>query len=397
MPRRNKSVPSERNERTLYAKTKAVPDASSKAHEPTTMPASLSDDFGSISAVGRGKRNWYAERRFNKKALQRRALRQAKYAMQDGVAAEPAIYSKEAVIEMGLGVGTAAEIHPPSLSMLSGSSMLRTTARSAYERAIVNHLVVGDDVVFENKEGMEVALKGMLERRSKLVRLRADSSRASPAKEHVIAANIDLALIVASVANPPFHPKLIDRYLVMCQYGNVSPSICLTKTDLGPNPNLSAYIGIGLPVFRVSNATREGIAGLAMHLRGRRSILVGHSGVGKSSLANNLLEKETIPIGAVGGKSGRGRHTTSGSSLHVIGPDTFLIDTPGIRSLGLWRIGGDALRFYFPEFGKFSKSCKDRNCSHSHEPECEVKDAVGKGEIARERYDSYMRLLEEQA
>jgi ribosome biogenesis GTPase len=216
------------------------------------------------------------------------------------------------------------------------------------------------------------------------------------AEEHIIAVNIDLALIVVSVASPPFHPKLIDRYLVMCQYGNVKPSICLTKTDLGPEPDLSVYRSLGLDVFEVSNTTRKGIVELAGHLRGKRCVLVGHSGVGKSSLVNNLLEKEIIPVGSVGEKSGKGKHTTSNSSLHVIGHNTFLIDTPGIRSLGLWNVDRLSLRLYFPEFSSFADSCQYKDCSHSHEPDCGVKKAVEDGEIARERYDSYIRLLGEQ-
>lgn len=248
-----------------------------------------------------------------------------------------AVYnSKEEALKHGVH-GILAGISYPSYSILVGEHFLSFRASSAEQAALLNQLAVGDNVIFEMQERNPV-IKGIIARRSQLVRLRADASRLgmANAEEHVIAANVDLAVIVASVAQPPFHPRLVDRYLIMCQYGNVKPLLCLTKIDLAPIPDVSMYRHVELPVVGVSNKTEEGIGNLMPYLEGKCCVLVGNSGVGKSSLINTLLKKEIISTKEVGEKSGKGRHTTSTSSLHLINKSTFLIDTPGIRSLGLW-------------------------------------------------------------
>lgn len=345
-------------------------------------------------------KDWYTERWKNKRALKKKALRQAKYSDDDTNQAiseegiELIIYdSSQITTEKHVGILAAANY--PTYSILYGKRFILGKMESQDQGKLLNQLAIGDKVVFE-MEGDNPTIKGITPRKSQIVRLRADASRRSlaGAEEHVIAANIDIAVIVASVVQPTFHPKLVDRYLIMCQYGNVTPILCLTKIDLDPMPDLSTYQQIDLPTFGISNKTQEGVDKLLEYLKGKCCVLVGNSGVGKSSLINSLLNREVLLTGDVSEKSGKGKHTTSTSSLHIIEENTLLIDTPGIRSLGLWNIDPESLRLYFPEFTKFAANCAFNDCSHTHEPRCAVKKAVEEGLIPKERYESYLRLLE---
>ena len=156
---------------------------------------------------------------------------------------------------------------------------------------------------------------------------------------------------------------------------------------------MKPYEGLGVPIIRCSAAEGRGRTELRRALAGKVSAFVGHSGVGKSSLLNSLKPDLGLQVGDVSHGYGRGTHTTTRSTMWDIGEGTKIIDTPGVRSFGLWKLTAAELPWYFPEFSAVGR-CKFRDCGHTHEPVCAVKDAVEAGDISRDRYDTYLRILE---
>ena len=213
-------------------------------------------------------------------------------------------------------------------------------------------------------------------------------------REQVFAANIDRAVIVASVARPAFKPGLIDRYLVAAQAGGVEPIVCVNKIDIcdAEPGGVSMYRELGLPVVATSCASGAGLAELRALLSGKISVLAGHSGVGKSSIVNALDPNLTIHTQEISDSSKKGRHTTSASRLYELAGGIRIIDTPGVKQLGLWGVSPAELNYYFQEIAEVSQRCKFRDCTHTHEPACAVRDATETGAIARARFASYLRI-----
>lgn len=291
----------------------------------------------------------------------------------------------------GQAVGTVAAILPGSLTLYFQGEYIVVPAKGHHKMA------VGDKVSFppESPENF----RGPLKRQGVIARLHGDSTRRDGTKLHrqLVAANVDYALIVASVAEPPFHPRFVDRYLVIAQMGGVAPALILNKADLTAerHPHLEAFRSIGLPIIETSATEHTGLDEVRDLIRNRTAVLVGNSGVGKSALTSALLPDVEIRTQEISARTGKGQHTTTTTHLYEWAPGSFIIDTPGIRTLGLNSIPPQDLAAYFPEFAPFANLCRFANCTHSHEPGCAVQSAVESNEINHLRYDSYLRLMAE--
>jgi ribosome biogenesis GTPase / thiamine phosphate phosphatase len=220
--------------------------------------------------------------------------------------------------------------------------------------------------------------------------------------EQVLVSNADQVIPIFSVASPTPKWGLLDRYLVAAEAAGLLSLIVVTKLDLAwKNPqleeDLQIYRRIGYPIQQVSSVTSEGMDGLKSALQGKTSVLVGKSGVGKTSLLNALQPGLGLRVKAVGsGEIGKGRHSTTHYEMFELDLGGRLVDTPGMREFGLWDIPIDQLASFFPEMHPFVGRCKfGVNCSHDREPGCAIRKAVMAGTISPYRYQSYMRLREE--
>ena len=220
----------------------------------------------------------------------------------------------------------------------------------------------------------------------------------NPKIQRVIAANIDLVVNVVSLRNPPLRPGLIDRYLIAIEKSGAEPLICVNKIDLlqsrAESQALDPYSQMGIPVVLCSATTGTGLDQLYAALRDKVCVFSGHSGVGKSSLLNALDPQLGRAIGEVSEANHTGRHTTISSSLHRLANGAAIIDTPGIREFGLWDVQPGEVHRYFRDVARYSEQCAFSDCTHSHEPDCEVKRAVEDGRIGSTRYSAYRRIMD---
>ncbi|HEY9594265.1 MAG TPA: ribosome small subunit-dependent GTPase A [Spirochaetia bacterium] len=215
----------------------------------------------------------------------------------------------------------------------------------------------------------------------------------------VLAANADVAVCVTSAVSPPFRPRFIDRLIVAAEAGGLVPMVVLNKHDL-PCPEevrerLGHYAGMGYDVLTCSAKTGEGVDGLAATLSGRTVVVVGQSGVGKSSLLNAFDPDLGLRIGDISLKHDRGSHTTIVARLFVTGAGLRVIDTPGVRELELADVLPEEVGFHFRDFTAYMQDCAYQPCLHADEPDCAVIAAVQRGEIHADRYESYLRILAE--
>jgi ribosome biogenesis GTPase / thiamine phosphate phosphatase len=247
-------------------------------------------------------------------------------------------------------------------------------------------LAPGDQVHIANDAVTEV-----LPRRTTLMRKEGGSHR-------LIAANVDVVVVVVSVVAPPLHPRLIDRYLAAIQQGGADAAVCLNKSDLGISEEdelaIDTYRTI-VPVFETSAEAGRGLAGVREFLGDRLSVFVGHSGVGKSSLLNALIEEPVAAAGTVSEDTGKGRHTTTRSTLHE-SAGLRILDTPGIREFGVGFESPREVAEGFVEIARLGEACRYPDCLHLEESRfCAVREGLQFGAIRQERYESYVKLLAE--
>lgn len=255
-------------------------------------------------------------------------------------------------------------------------------------------IAVGDWVEVRPLGAGSGLIVGLLPRRNRFARRAAGPKPV----EQVIAANLDLAVIVFAAAQPKPRWTMLDRYLVESEAAEIPPLICITKLDLRRrgeiDEEMAPYRGAGYPVVLTSVMSGDGIEELRERLAGRIAILAGKSGVGKSSLVNALLGAERIRVGEVSRQTGKGRHTTSDSRIEYMPGGGGIVDTPGAREFGLWEIAAEEIAGHFPDIRPWLGACRfGAGCTHAHEPDCGVKAAVREGRIDPRRYRSYVRLI----
>lgn len=258
----------------------------------------------------------------------------------------------------------------------------------------LGRVAVGDEVGVELLDDGSAAIVEVQPRRTKLSRRAAGGTR-----EQIIAANVERLAAVFAAAKPEPTFLLLDRLLVVAELHEIEPLVVVNKTDLtGPEEareRFRDYEAAGYPVLYTSAATKYGIAALTDALCGRITAFVGPSGAGKSTLLNTIQPGLGLRVGEVSRTLGTGRHTTVQASLHPLVVGGYVADTPGLRKLKLWEVPEGALDAAFREFRPYLGRCRFQDCRHLQEPECAVRAAVERGEIAERRYKSYAVILEE--
>ena len=258
-----------------------------------------------------------------------------------------------------------------------------------------NPVVVGDEVACEADEGGDYVIADILPRRNYVIRRASNLSKES----HIIAANVDQALLMASLRSPETPTEFVDRFLVTCEAYKVPVTILLSKLDLQDAEAVAecraVYEGAGYRGLEVSVREGRGVEEVRELLAGRTTLVSGNSGVGKSTLIQAIDPSLDIRTGEISESHHKGRHTTTFSTMNPLAGGGAVIDTPGIKGFGLIDIDEAELWHYFPEMMRVAPACRFYNCTHAPEPGCAVTEAVKAGEIAWPRYESYLKIRDE--
>jgi ribosome biogenesis GTPase len=266
---------------------------------------------------------------------------------------------------------------------------------------VSNPLAVGDVVGFEIPEQSEGAgvIHTIEPRRNYIIRRSVHKSEHA----HIVAANLDQALLVVTLVSPATSFGFIDRFLVTAEAYHLPAKLIFNKADLYDEDTLDyqqqiagMYASLGYPSVLCSAETGDNVAEVATLLPNKVSLLSGHSGVGKSTLINELVPDLDLKTAEISEFSDKGKHTTTFAEMLEVVPGTYLIDTPGIKELGLVDVPPAELAGYFPEMRALLGQCRYHNCQHVHEPGCAVREAVDKGKLAVPRYESYVSMLHDE-
>jgi ribosome biogenesis GTPase len=264
----------------------------------------------------------------------------------------------------------------------------------------LRHVVVAGDLVWLRPERIaaagssgSVVNEGLIEQiepRSHII------SRMSRSRQQILVANVDQLIIVASAAEPNLKPNLIDRFLVEAERMQIEPILCINKVDLIDPADLMPLVGVygqmGYRVMLVSAAAERNIAPLRRLISGKESVVVGQSGVGKSSLLNAIEPELGLRVGEVSRENEKGKHTTTVARLIPLKMGGFVVDTPGIRQFQLWDIVREEVAGLYRDIRPYVSLCRYPNCTHTHEADCAVKDAVADNRLDARRYESYCHL-----
>jgi len=263
---------------------------------------------------------------------------------------------------------------------------------------VTNPIAVGDQVEFEMEEDGRAVITVIAPRENYIVR----KSPHKTAHAHLLASNIDQAVLIATIAQPRTSTGFIDRFMVSAEAFRIPLVLVLNKSDL-LTPGEEAvreeitniYENIGVEVLHTSVPEQKNLDAFKDCLRGKTSLISGHSGVGKSTLVNHIAPWLDLKTSEISDFSGKGTHTTTFAQMFDMGENTYIIDTPGIKELGLIDIEKEELAHYFPEMRELLGDCRFHNCLHMNEPGCVVKKLVDEGLISESRYYNYLGMLEE--
>jgi ribosome biogenesis GTPase len=262
-----------------------------------------------------------------------------------------------------------------------------------------NPVAIGDKVEFEPSGSEDPGLIHFVEPRfNYIIRRSVKLSRES----HIIAANLDHAFLIVTLAKPVTSNGFIDRFLVTAEGYHIKSSLVFNKMDIYETAHLewldeltAIYEAAGYPCYRVSALTGEGVNELRGRLPGKVSLFSGHSGAGKSALIKAIEPGLDPRIGKISETHQKGMHTTTFAEMYELTGGGFIIDTPGIREFGLIGFEKSEIPRCFPEMERYLPECQYNNCSHTHEPECAVKEAVRQGLVSMLRYNSYLSILDD--
>ena len=281
--------------------------------------------------------------------------------------------------------------------VLHDGAMLRCRIRGKLRLKGVrstNPVVVGDEAMCE-ADGGDCVIVDIVPRRNYVIRRASNLSKES----HIIAANVDQALLMVTLRSPETPKEFADRFLVTCEAYKVPAAILLSKIDLQDAEAVAefraVYEGAGYRVLEVSAKEGRGVEEVRELLAGRTTLVSGNSGVGKSTLIQTIDPSLDIRTGEISDSHHKGRHTTTFSTMYPLAEGGAVIDTPGIKGFGLLDIDDAELWHYFPEMMRVAPGCRFYNCTHTHEPGCAVVEAVKAGEIAWSRYESYLKILDD--
>ncbi len=260
-----------------------------------------------------------------------------------------------------------------------------------------NPIAVGDKVEFEMEDDGKGVIHAIGERKNYIIRKSINLSKQS----HIIAANMDQAFLIVTLAMPRTSTGFIDRFLLTAEAYHIPASIIFNKIDLFDDPEtmlnvdefISVYEKIGYKCYKVSAKKNIQLDVLRELTKDKTTLISGHSGVGKSTLINAMDANLDLRIGEISDAYNKGKHTTTFAEMHTLSYGGFIIDTPGIKELGLVDMEKEEISDYFPEMRAIRNDCKFNNCLHLNEPKCAVIAAVERGEIAASRYNSYLGIM----
>lgn len=262
---------------------------------------------------------------------------------------------------------------------------------------VTNPVSVGDIVLYDLEDSGQGIIHTIKQRTNYLIR----RSTRKATFGHILASNIDLAVVIATISFPRTSLGFIDRFLIAAESFRIPTLLVLNKTDMWGDNELEyagelekIYARINVDYLELSALNGNNIDTFRQKLKGKKSLIAGHSGVGKSTILNLLSSKINQKTSEVSTFANKGIHTTTFAEMFEIDKDTYVIDTPGIKELGLMDIYNKEISHFFPEMRDLFGKCKFHNCTHTHEPNCAVMDAVENGAISISRFESYLSMME---